>query len=179
MPSWLLSAVLVACLTTSAVWSWPEGRPNCALQGKWADPDGDQALQVEVRPPDVSTFSVTFNSSHGNYSGTASVMDVKAASFVLTRLEEGEEEYPVDASFLSRDRVLLLLTCHNDILWVLETPQGSCDALIRFMTFKRLVVKVEAPPTLNSEVSNATPAPTTPQTIVVNIALPRQGLLGG
>lgn len=39
--------LLVALLTWVGVRAWPEGQPNCFLEGEWTDPQGLEVMRIE------------------------------------------------------------------------------------------------------------------------------------
>ncbi|KAK8745516.1 hypothetical protein OTU49_000236, partial [Cherax quadricarinatus] len=168
--------LVVVLAATSPVWAWPEGQPNCPLKGEWEDVQGREGLVVEVLPlppqttpprvparllsghkqqqqpqdSSMGTYLVNYYSTTGRYNGTTPVHDLKS-----TALELSSTSGPTNT-------VLMLLTCSNDVLWALQTPQGNNQRVIRVFTLRK---KITTPPSS---------IPTKTQVIVVNITLPKR-----
>lgn len=172
---WLvLLAVLVLVAGAS---SWPEGRPNCNVSGEWTDATATDFLAASVLDKGNATtiLEVTFNSSGGQYNGTAPLVDPKTAALRVS----GKDN----------DTLLLLLVCLNDVLWVQQTPLHESPRMMRMFAFRR---RPPPPPPLQDTTTNPRssvrganssgrlssspypPQPSVPEFILVNISLPKR-----
>ncbi|KAK3851978.1 hypothetical protein Pcinc_041415 [Petrolisthes cinctipes] len=158
---------MLCAMVGLVVRAWPEGQPNCFINGTWSDPRGIEGLRIETRrmpePYKPSEVVVVFyNTSSQLLKGAAPLRDLRVSA---VEVWEGQ---------LSSESHMLVLTCQNEALWVLQIPLGTSTQNMRVFTLPRAPIQKNQDDPQSSLYPSSTPS----RHIVVNITLPKHNPVG-
>lgn len=163
----LKQLLLVALLAWEGVRAWPEGQPNCFLEGEWTDPQGLEIMKMEKQEfPQQGMKQVlllSYNTTKHQMMGATQLRDPRVAAVEVRQMKKRKR-----AALWGREEdIMLALACQNEALWVLQIPLDKSTLDMRVFTLHRQKTY------LAEEPIRPTPEVDSSRNIVINITLPQ------